>query len=117
MLTADLAISHQRGKRIVPHYIAPADSNYLQVANDLIALVNQYTGARRKELDEAFEEYIGTGTDFRVLRGLIKLLLDRCELEKAISVEPTEIRERLFRKARQHHPIASEETRQIVVQE
>jgi predicted nuclease of restriction endonuclease-like RecB superfamily len=117
MLTADLAISRQRGKRIEPHYIAPADSNYLQVATDLIALVNQYTGARREELDEAFEEYIGTGTDFRVLRGFIKLLLDRCELETAIAVEPTEIRERLFRKARQHHPIASEETRQIVVQE
>jgi hypothetical protein len=30
-------------------------------------------------LQQALDEYIGVGTDYKILRGLIKLLLDRCE--------------------------------------
>ncbi len=117
MLTADLAISRQRGKQIEPHYIAPDDSDYLQVANDLIALVKQYGEARREELNQAFEEYIGTGTDFRVLRGLMKLLLDRCKLKTAVAVDPAAIRQLMFTKARQQHPVTSAEARQAIIQE
>jgi predicted nuclease of restriction endonuclease-like RecB superfamily len=117
MLTADLAISRQRGKRIEPHSIAPTDANYLQVAGDLIAFVNQYTGARREELDQAMQDYIGTGTDYRVLRGLIKLLTDRCQFETAVAIEPTEIRRRIFFKARANHPVTAEDARQAIIGE
>ena len=51
MLTSDLAISRRRGKRIEPHYIAPTDAEYLQVASDLISIIAQGAGLRRAEVD------------------------------------------------------------------
>lgn len=111
MLTSDLAISRRRGKKIEPHAIAPTDALYLQVATDLIAIVAQSVGLRRAELDEALADYIGTGTDYRTLRGLIKLLMDRCAFTTATvgetrdAVEAVEIRRALFTRARAHHPV------------
>jgi predicted nuclease of restriction endonuclease-like RecB superfamily len=109
MLTSDLAINRQRGKTIEPQYISPQDANYLQVAADLIAIVAQHALCRREELDAALADYIGTGTDYRILRGLIKLLTDRCAFEVAQGVAPTEIRRALFFKARSHHPVTKDE--------
>jgi predicted nuclease of restriction endonuclease-like RecB superfamily len=118
MLTSDLAISRQRGKKIEPHYISPTDINFLQVAGDLISIVSQHIGCRREELNAALDEYIGTGTDYRILRGLIKLLTDRCTFEVAQGIEPSEIRRTLFFKAKAHHPVStSEEIRQQVIVE
>lgn len=118
MLTSDLAISRQRGKKIEPHYISPADTNFLQVAGDLIAIVGQHIGSRREELNAELDEYIGTGTDYRILRGLIKLLTDRCTFKVFQGVEPSEIRRILFFKAKTHHPVsASQEIRQQVIVE
>jgi uncharacterized protein len=118
MLTSDLAISRQRGKKIEPHYISPADANFLQVAGDLIAIVAQHIGCRREELYAALDEYIGTGTDYRILRGLIKLLTDRCVFEIAKNLEPGEIRRALFFKAKAHHPVSADQTirRQVIAE-
>jgi uncharacterized protein len=118
MLTSDLAISRQRGKKIEPQYISPSDANFLQVADDLIAIVSQHQGCRREELDAALAEYIGTGTDYRILRGLIKLLTDRCTFEVSRNIEPSEIRRALFFKAKARHPVsAGEQARQQVIVE
>jgi uncharacterized protein len=118
MLTSDLAISRQRGKKIEPQYISPSDANFLQVATDLIAIVGQHIASRREELDAALAEYIGTGTDYRILRGLIKLLTDRCTFAVSRNVEPGDIRRALFFKAKAHHPVsASEHVRQQVIVE
>jgi predicted nuclease of restriction endonuclease-like RecB superfamily len=61
-------------------------------------------------LDHALEEYVGTGTDYKILRGFIKLLMDRCEFETASPVEPAEIRRALFTRARSLHPVTNDET-------
>jgi predicted nuclease of restriction endonuclease-like RecB superfamily len=110
MLTADLAQSWQRGGRTGPRYIETEDASYLQEASDLIGLFKEHRGQRRADLEQALEEYVGTGTDYRVLRGLIKLLMDRCEFETACGADPVEIRRALFLKARQHHPVIGNET-------
>jgi predicted nuclease of restriction endonuclease-like RecB superfamily len=117
LLTSDLAISRRRGKRIEPHYLAPTDKNYLQTASDLIAIVSQSLGLRRAELDEALQDYVGTGTDYKILRGLIKLLMDRCVFETSMAADPGEIRQKLFTKARTIHPISSTELRGQVIAE
>jgi predicted nuclease of restriction endonuclease-like RecB superfamily len=44
MLTADLAMSYQRGSKITPRYLDTNDSRYLQTAADLMLLVNQHVG-------------------------------------------------------------------------
>lgn len=111
MLTADLAQSWQRGGRTGPRYIETEDTSHLQEAADLIGLFDEHRGHARAELEQALEEYVGTGTDYRVLWGLIKLLMDRCEFETACGAgDPLEIRRALFLKARQHHPVTSNET-------
>ncbi|HJQ27479.1 MAG TPA: DUF790 family protein [Blastocatellia bacterium] len=118
MLTSDLAMSRVRGGRVEPFAINPADKNYLEMAGDLIAIFAEHAGERRAELDRELDEYVGNGTDYRVLRGLIKLLLDKCEFETASAVLPAEIRRVLFLKARMHHPVfAGEATRAQVIRE
>jgi predicted nuclease of restriction endonuclease-like RecB superfamily len=116
MLTADLALSWQRGEQIRPHYVEP-DEEYVRAGEDLVALFESHEGRTRASLEESLQEYVGTGTDYRIMRGLIKLLTDRCEFETSSPVEPTEIRRAIFMKARLHHPVIDEESRARVFAE
>ncbi|MFL6281900.1 MAG: DUF790 family protein [Pyrinomonadaceae bacterium] len=116
MLTADLALSWQRGEQIRPHYVEP-DEEYVRAGEDLVALFESHEGGTRASLEESLQEYVGTGTDYRIMRGLIKLLTDRCEFETTSPVEPTQIRRAIFMKARLHHPVIDEESRARVFAE
>jgi predicted nuclease of restriction endonuclease-like RecB superfamily len=117
MLTADLALSWQRGEQIRPRYVETDDEEYLRAAEDLAALFESHEGRTRASLEESLQEYVGTGTDYKILRGLIKLLTDRCEFETSSPVEPALIRRALFMKARLHHPVIDEEARARVFAE
>jgi uncharacterized protein len=117
MLTADLSLSWVRGDRIKPRYINTEDEEYLREAEDLVGLFARHEGGARAALEESLQEYVGTGTDYKVLRGLIKLLTDRCEFETDAPVEPSEIRRALFLKARDSHPVVSEEARDRLLTE
>src|SRR5919206_1539591 len=117
MLTSELSLSWQRGEQIKPRYVEADDEEYLRAAEDLVAIFESHEGRTRASLEESLQEYVGTGTDYRILRGLIKLLTDRCEFETSAPAEPAEIRRALFLKARARHPVANEETRAEVVAE
>lgn len=104
MLTADLAISFQRGDNVHPRRMEP-DETSLQIAEDLIGIFAEHFHCRRSELDGELNEYVGTGTDYRILRGLIKLLLDGCEFQTGEAIDPAELRQKLFLKAKEHHPV------------
>jgi predicted nuclease of restriction endonuclease-like RecB superfamily len=109
MLTADLAQSWLRGGRTGPRYIETDDPGYLRDAAELIRLFVEHEGKARHELDHALEEYVGLGTDYKILRGLIKLLMDASSFETASPVDPIEIRRSVFLKARPHHPLIDDE--------
>src|SRR5215212_9658502 len=98
MLTADLAIAFQRGDRIQPRHLEPDDA-HLNVAEDLIRIVAEHLNFRRAELNRSLDEYVGTGTDYRILRGLIKLLMDACQFETGGAIEPAALRQKLFLQA------------------
>lgn len=117
MLTTDLAMSWRRGNRIFPRYLESDDPRHLQTAADLTLIVEQHEGRRRAELEQALDEYIGVGTDYKILRGLIKLLTDRCEFSTAIALAPAEIRRALFNKASAHHPVITESARGQIIAE
>jgi predicted nuclease of restriction endonuclease-like RecB superfamily len=117
MLTADLAMSWQRGDRVQPRYLDAEDAEYLRAAEDLIHLFSAHEQGTRATLEESLREYVGTGTDYRVMRGLIKLLTDRCEFGTHAPAEPPEIRRALFLRARDAHPVANEEAHARVVAE
>lgn len=105
MLTSDLAINFRRGDKIYPRLIKTNDQVYLRDAENLIEIFEEFSNKTRGELNRELEEYIGTGTDFRILRGFIKLLTDRCEFETSAPAEPSEIRQKVFLEARKFQPI------------
>jgi uncharacterized protein len=117
MLTADLSMSWRRGDKVMPRYINTEDAEYLRVAEDLISLFTEHEGETRAALEEALREYAGTGTDYKILRGLTKLLTDRCEFGTTAPAPPEEIRRALFLKARARHPVVSIERRGELVAE
>ena len=113
MLTADLAIAIQRGDRIRPRHFE-ADGATLGVAEDLVRIVAEHLNHRRAELDQALDEYVGTGTDYRILRGLIKLLMDVCQFETGSAMEPAALRQKLFLQAKEHHPVTPQQREQLI---
>jgi predicted nuclease of restriction endonuclease-like RecB superfamily len=117
MLTAELALSWQRGEQVKPRHVEPDDEEYVRAAGDLVAIFESHEGRTRASLEESLQEYVGTGTDYKILRGLIKLLTDRCEFQTSSAVEPSEIRRAIFTKARLQHPVADDETRARVYAE
>ncbi|HEY0078444.1 MAG TPA: DUF790 family protein [Pyrinomonadaceae bacterium] len=115
MLTADLAQSWLRGGRTGPRLIDPEDPDYLRDASSLIALFDEHEGRPRSALDLALTDYVGTGTDYKIQRGLIKLLTDRCTFETSAAKDPVEIRRALFLRARAAHPLIGDEARRAEV--
>jgi uncharacterized protein len=107
MLTTDLAMNRVRGSHIEPRYINPNDKGHLQMADDLVTIISEHKGARRAALDRELDEYVGAGTDYKIIRGLVKLLLDECRFETASEIDPVDIRRALFLKARSFHPVTS----------
>ena len=117
MLTSDLSINYRRGGKFYPFLIKTDNPDFLNDAENLIAVFEEFQGATRSELNRELEEYVGTGTDFKILRGLIKLLTDRCEFETSSVAEPSDIRQKVFLEARKLHPIfPHSETKNKVLQ-
>lgn len=116
MLTSDLAINWRRGDRIYPRLIKTDDARFLRDAANLIEIFEQFEGKTRGELETELEEYVGTGTDYRILRGLIKLLNDRAEFETSAPADPVEIRQKVFLEARKFQPVLpdSESKREVL---
>jgi hypothetical protein len=105
MLTSNLAINWRRGDKIFPRLIKTDNPNYLRDAEILVEIFDDLQDKTRGELALELEEYIGTGTDYRILRGFIKLLTDRCEFETSSVAEPGEIRQKLFLEAGKFQPV------------
>jgi predicted nuclease of restriction endonuclease-like RecB superfamily len=117
MLTSDLAVSYRRGDKIFPFLIRTDDASLRRDAEGLIEIFEEFIGTTRGALEHELEEYIGTGTDYKIMRGLIKLLSDRCEFETDAPAEPVEIRQKVFLEARKSHPVLpNSEARNEVLQ-
>ena len=96
MLTADMVRVRRRRGFICPEYIDPGGSEHAELAATLIALFEEHVDRRRYELAEALRDYVGSGTEYLLHRGLAKLLFDRCEFETATPVEPELLRQAVF---------------------
>jgi uncharacterized protein len=105
MLTSDLAINFRRGEKIFPFLVKTDDVRIQNDAAGLIEIFEEFIGKTRGALERELEEFIGTGTDYKIMRGLIKLLTDRCEFETDAPAEPIEIRQKVFLEARKFHPV------------
>jgi predicted nuclease of restriction endonuclease-like RecB superfamily len=76
------------------------------MAEELIAIYTAAQGKTRRELLGELNRYADDSTDYRLQRGLAKLLTDdRCELTERSVAPPADIRRRLFALARENHPV------------
>lgn len=105
MLTSDLAINWRRSDKIFPFLIKTDNPVFLSDAAQLIGIFERFEGKTRGELEAELEDYVGETPNYRILRGFIKLLTDRCEFETKAPAEPFEIRKKVFLEARKFQPV------------
>lgn len=106
MLTSDLLQTRNHGPYIYPRYIKTDAPRAQALAEQLIAIFGDHQGKTRRELNDALNQYAQDSTDYRIQRGLAKLLRDdRCEFSERSVAPPAEVRERVFGLARENHPV------------
>lgn len=106
MLTSDLLLTRTEGPYLYPRYVRTDAPRFTRMAEELISIYTDHQGKPRRELTAALNQYAEDRTDFRIQRGLAKLLRDdRCEFEEQAVAPPLEVRRRLFALARENHPV------------
>ena len=109
MLTSDLLLTRSRGPYIEPRYVAVEDPALIDLAQALIDIHAEHQGKTRRELQRALDLLAGDRTDYRIQRGLAKLLGDHyCEFHIDSPQPPEELRYAVFTLARAHHPVVRE---------
>jgi predicted nuclease of restriction endonuclease-like RecB superfamily len=97
VLTGDLARVRRVDREIVARFLTPADRRRLvPVAAELVQVVARSLGVRRDELLAALDEVPSRPADRRIVLGLQKLLLDRCELASPPGPDAVELRRLVF---------------------
>ncbi|MBC8232878.1 DUF790 family protein [bacterium] len=108
MLTSELLRYQIQDGQIFVVYVNPKSEKYLKIAQDIIDIYVAYLGKTRGELTAALEEYEAYDTDYRVKRGLAKMLEDKAKFEIKCKMEPELLREHIFEYSGANHPIVTE---------
>ncbi len=110
MLTSDLLRARVEGRTLRPSWIDPDKPGLRRAAEELLALLDEALDARwtRGAVEEALGELVGVRRDHKVLKGLAKVMLDRATFQVESPLPPVALRERVFRAARAHGPLALE---------
>ncbi|HEX7928860.1 MAG TPA: DUF790 family protein [bacterium] len=96
MLTGDLLQFSRRSGRVHPRRVDPADARLRDAAEGLIGMFQARTGERRGDLEEDLAQFVPPGLDPKRVRGLARLLWERCTFEVAAAADPAKLREALF---------------------
>jgi uncharacterized protein len=106
MLTADLARFRIHGDRISPSFISRRHApRYLTLCRQLIELFRSCVGKPKSGIDDALLEIEGERTDYRIMRGLSKLLEEACRFTPIKEMDYAGFRERVFSLAQRYYPI------------
>ena len=109
MLTSNLLLVRRRGPYLEPRYVDTAAIPIIALAEEIIEIFTYHQGKSRGELYNALDVRAAEATDYRVQRGLAKLLEDdRCEFRIDSIAEPAEVRAQVFGLSRENHPIVRE---------
>lgn len=97
MLTTDLVRVRRRGDRIeVPPLRDAERERLLEVAGRYVALAREHVGRTRSEFGAACDDVPNEATDYKLIKGLRKLVEDRCEFAPREDVDPVALRETVF---------------------
>ena len=92
--------------RIIPKFATLDDTD---LVNELLSLFKE--GKKLGEIEEE-TEYLEEIYDYKLVRGLVKLLTRLCEFEADSPIPPIEIRRKLF----QYGPVLDEKEREEIIQ-
>lgn len=108
MLTSALVRVRVQGKQIRPSLVDASAGRFLVRADELLDVFAEAEAGdwTRSAVEKAAKEVEGNEADHKLVRGLTKLLLDKCEFETRCPVAPGELRMAAFRKAAEVGPLA-----------
>ena len=113
MLTSDLLRVRVVKTEVKPQFVKTGAPRHLQRAERMIAVFAQALEEHwsRAALTAKIREIEGLSTDHKLIKGLAKVMLDKCEFEARTlpgedAPTPSEIRQRLFRLAVTDGPVA-----------
>ena len=96
MLTKDLLRWKVSGAYVKPSFVSVSDPRLLELAERLIAVFENSIGVSREELDEQLEPLSDGWNDVKIVRGLIKILLDRSQFSECRDLDYPAARHALF---------------------
>lgn len=97
MLTSDLLLARNIRGKVYPTYIKDKDKNkYLNLIQSLINIFQTHIGLTMDELKKSIKSVYDVSIKKKVMDGLIKLLIDRCEFVVESKIPPEKIREEIF---------------------
>lgn len=100
MLTVDLVRARRRGGRIEVPPLRPAERERLLIAAEgYVAAARAAVGGVRAAFEAACDDVPHHPTDYRLVRGLRKLVEDRCVFEVRDDVDPPALRRAVFTRA------------------
>lgn len=107
MLTTELLRGRVKGPALLPQWLAAADDAAQQRALDVLGVFLPAVKERwsRGEIEEALAEVEGTETDIKLVRGLAKVMFDRCTLDAPALVDAVAFRREAFTRAAAIGPV------------
>ncbi len=111
MLPLDLLRYRIKADDICARYVNPKNRKYRAIARDLIEIYGAHFNKTKGALASALADYEAADTNYRVTRGLAKLLEDRSEFTIRSPIEPEVLREQIFAYTGKRHPVVTKADR------
>lgn len=111
MLPLDLLRYRIKADDICARYVNPKNRKYRAIARDLIEIYGAHLNKTKGALASALADYEAADTNYRVTRGLAKLLEDRSEFTIRSPIEPEVLREQIFAYTGKRHPVVTKADR------
>ena len=109
MLTSDLVRYYIDDGHINPLFILRKESTrYLEIGQELLDIFTKHVGKRRGELSEALELFESASTDYKIYRGMAKLLMDQCTFVPQWEGNYAHMRQKVFERVQEAYPIVLE---------
>lgn len=97
MLTNDLLRAQRRGEKIIPRYIKSKErEEFEQLAERAAEILDGMIDARREDIERDLAALECRPAARPIVQGLIKLLLDRCEIGTSSKHDAPKLRKELF---------------------
>ncbi|MCP8311833.1 MAG: DUF790 family protein [Candidatus Methylarchaceae archaeon HK02M1] len=113
MLPSNLLRARFKRGRIYPVY-APLDENTLSLTERMVEVFRKGVGRRKGELKEWLKVFEDEGFDYRLVRGLSKILERRCIFEVDTSIDPREARRTIFEEASRVKAVSKDEREKVI---